>query len=239
MAPFHVTYEAVPDERISDLLTITNAAGFPTPAMSPVGSSDANREQVAEPHSEAGRHPLDEDADLPDIWRSVRKLKAQSYMWPVGREHYRDYTVFVGETDREGAVHVALGVAPGYQSWGRARIHVVAFLTGGSPQIPLAEFIGTDDYAETGDLVAVIRGRGEPKSKKMFGPGDPLPRTYAERFRTALYNDHIRAPGAWSKVALLVHQDQHEAMLNHALLQARRRGDLAQMRPTPKARRSA
>lgn len=83
----------------------------------------------------------------------------------------------------------------------------------------------TDDVAETGDYIAVIRGRGEPKSKKMFGPGDPLPAIY-EEFRTALYSDHIRVPGAWSKIGVLANVNEPEVMLNHALVQARRRGDV-------------
>jgi hypothetical protein len=75
-------------------------------------------------------------------------------------------------------------------------------------------------------VIAVIRGRGEPKSKKMYGPGDPLPTVYQEHFRTALYSDRIRVAGAWAKVAVLAREDEPEAMLNHALVQARRRGDL-------------
>ena len=60
----------------------------------------------------------------------------------------------------------------------------------------------------------------------MFGASDPLPRVYADSFRTALYNDRIRVRGTWAKVGVVAREDEPEVMLNHALTQARRRGDL-------------
>jgi hypothetical protein len=105
-------------------------------------------------------------------------------------------------------------------------MHIVAFLTSGSPQVPLAEFQGTDDFDRSRELIAIIRGQGGPRSKKMFGRDDPLPRVYTEDFRTDLYSDRIRVRGAWAKVGVLARVDEPETMLNHALIQARRRGDL-------------
>jgi hypothetical protein len=160
------------------------------------------------------------------VWRIVREMDGQSYAWPEEREMFAEYRVYAGETEREGTVHIALGKAPRRRAWGSERMHVVAFLTSGPPQTPLAEFQGTDDFDQTREVIAVIRGRGEPKSKKMFGPGDSLPNVYTERFSTVLYSDHIRVSGASSKVAVLAREDEPEALLNHALLQARRRGDL-------------
>ena len=90
----------------------------------------------------------------------------------------------------------------------------------------MVEFLATDDYEETREFIAVIRGRDGAKSKKMYGLGDSLPQVYVERFETVVYRDHIRAPGAWSKMAVLIQEDDTDTMLNHALLQARRRGDL-------------
>ena len=39
-------------------------------------------------------------------------MKGQSYVWPEYREHYDEYRVYAGETNREGTVHIALGKAP-------------------------------------------------------------------------------------------------------------------------------
>ena len=60
----------------------------------------------------------------------------------------------------------------------------------------------------------------------MYGPEDTLPTVYAKSFRTVIYRDRIHAPSAWNKTAVVAHKDDTTAIHNHALLQARRRGDL-------------
>jgi hypothetical protein len=49
---------------------------------------------------------------------------------------------------------------------------------------------------------------------------------YADNFRTVLFRDRINAPRAFSKMAVLAHHGDTDTILNHALLQARRRRDL-------------
>jgi len=99
-----------------------------------------------------------QNADLAENWRLVREREGQSYQWPEERERYSRYRVFTGLTRAEGAVHIGLGETIRKNKWGRDRKYVVAFLSSGSPQRPLAEFVAADDYQETRDLVAVIRG---------------------------------------------------------------------------------
>jgi hypothetical protein len=57
----------------------------------------------------------------------------------------------------------------------------------------------------------------------MYGAGDALPAVYAERFRTQIYNERISYAGAWNKVVLVAREDDDATMLNHALIQSRRR----------------
>ncbi|MDP9345737.1 MAG: hypothetical protein M3P44_08430 [Actinomycetota bacterium] len=57
----------------------------------------------------------------------------------------------------------------------------------------------------------------------MYGVGDALPTVYTEHFRTQIYNERIIYPGAWNKVVVVARADVDEAMLNHALIQSRRR----------------
>ena len=106
-------------------------------------------------------------------------------------------------------------------AWGRDRKYVVAFLSSGSPQEPLVEFVAADDYEQTRELVAVIRG--SDGGRRMYGAGDALPAVYTERFRTEIYNERIIYPGAWNKLVVVAREDDDEAMLNHALIQSRRR----------------
>ena len=57
----------------------------------------------------------------------------------------------------------------------------------------------------------------------MYGTGDALPAVYADRFRTELYNERILYPGVWNKLVVVAREDDDEAILNHALIQSRRR----------------
>jgi hypothetical protein len=211
--PFSVTLERVPDRELGPLLIQLAQAGFDNPIIKPVDADGAAGEGVA-----PARGPR---ADLAEDWRVVREREGQSYQWPEERERYSRYRVFMGVTRAEGAVHIGLGETIRKNKWGRDRKYVVAFLSSGSPQRPLAEFVAADDYEETRELVAVIRG--SDGGRRMYGGGDPLPRVYMERFRTQLYSERVVYPGAWNKVVVVAREDDDETMLNHALIQGRRR----------------
>jgi hypothetical protein len=160
--------------------------------------------------------------DLPDDWRVVRERDGEAtYRWPSGRDRYSPYRVFVGTTRAEGAVQIGLGETIRENKWGRDRKYVVAFLTGGSPQHPLVEFVAADDYVQTRELIAVIRG--SDGGRRMYGAGDSLPAVYTEGFRTQIYSERVDHPGAWNKLAVVAGEDEDRAILNHALIQSRRR----------------
>jgi hypothetical protein len=213
MSPFSVTVQNVPDRELGPLLTQLSEAGFDNPIIKLVGADDASAKVAA--RARAG------PADLPEDWRLVRERAGESYGWPKRRDRYAPYRVFMGTTRAEGAVQVGLGETIRKNTWGRDRKYVVAFLSSGSPQEPLVEFVEADDYEQTRELVAVIRG--SDGGRRMYGAGDALPAVYTERFRTQIYNERITYPGAWNKVVVVAREDDDEAMLNHALIQSRRR----------------
>jgi hypothetical protein len=213
MSPFSVTVRHVPDRELGPLLTLLAQAGFDNPGIKAMGTDIASGEADASMGSA--------NADLPDDWRVVRERDGESYRWPHGRDRYSRYRVFLGTTRGEGAVQVGLGETIRANKRGRDRKYVVAFLSDGSPQQPLVEFAAADDYDQTRELVAVIRG--SDGARRMYGTGDPLPRIYAERFRTQIYSERIIHPGAWNKVVVVAREDDDRAMLNHALIQSRRR----------------
>jgi hypothetical protein len=210
MCPFSVTLEHVPDRELGPLLVQLGRAGFHDPIIRPAGSS----EKAAGPTDRL-------TADLPDEWQLLQERERQSYQWPDSREHYSRYRVFIGTTHAEGAVHIGLGETIREKKWGRDRKYVVAFLSGGSPQQPLAEFVAADDYDETHELVAVIRG--SDGGRRMYGPGDALPGVYEDRFRTQMYSERVVYPGVWNKVVVVAGEDDDATMLDHALTQGRRR----------------
>jgi hypothetical protein len=213
MSPFSVTLLQVPDRELGPLLTQLAQAGFHNPIINPVGGDDAAGAVTASPR---GRM-----ADLPEDWRVVREREGQSYQWPEERDRYSRYRVFMGTARTEGAVQIGLGETIRKNKWGRDRKYVVAFLSSGSPQRPLAEFVGVDDYEETRELVAVIRG--SDGGRRMYGAGDALPGVYKERFRTQMYSERVVYPGVWNKVVVVAHEDDNQTILNHALIQSRRR----------------
>lgn len=213
MSPFSVTVARVPDRELGPLLSQLSRAGFDNPSIAYVGADDTLEH--------AGESSRGASADLPQDWRVVRELKGESYRWPQGRDSYSPYRVFVGTTRAEGAVQIGLGATIRKNRWGRDRKYIVAFLSSGAPQQPLVEFLAADDYDKTHELVAVIRG--SDGGRRMYGVGDPLPTVYTERFRTQLYNERVVYPGVWNKVVVVAHEDDDEMILNHALIQSRRR----------------
>ena len=213
MCPFSVTLEPVPDRELGPLLTRLARAGFDNPVIKPVSGPRQSRHAAA-----SGR---DRTGDLPEDWSVVREREGESYQWPEERDRYSRYRVFMGTTRAEGAVHIGLGETIRKKKWGRNRKYVVAFLSSGSPQQPLAEFVAGDDYEETRELVAVIRG--SDGGRRMYGAGDALPAVYQERFRTQLYSERVVYPGVWNKLVVVAREDDDEAILNHALIQGRRR----------------
>lgn len=213
MCPFSVTLQHVPDRELGPLLMRLAQAGFHSPIITPVGADAGSGEGVA-----PDRGPR---VDLAEDWRLVREREGESYKWPDERDLYTRYRVFLGTTRAEGAVHIGLGETLRKNRWGRDRKYVVAFLSSGSPQQPLAEFVAADDYEETRELLAVIRG--SDGGRRMYGPGDTLPAIYKERFRTQMYSERVVHPGVWNKLVVVAREDDDETMLNHALIQGRRR----------------
>jgi hypothetical protein len=214
MSPFTVTVEHVPDRELGPLLAQLSEAGFARPIVIHAGSDGAAERAARVPARSA-------PSDLPDDWRLLHEREGESYRWPKRRDDYSMYRVFIGTTRGEGAVQIGLGETIRENARGRDRKYVVAFLSGGSPQHPLVEFVAADDFEDTRELVAVIRG--SDGGRRMYGLSDKLPTVYSERFRTQLYNERVMHPGAWNKVVVVAREDDDATMLNHALIQSRRR----------------
>jgi hypothetical protein len=213
MSPFSVTVPNVPDRELGPLLTQLSRAGFDSPIIKSLHTDGAADEADSLDRRRA--------VDLPEGWRLLGEREGESYRWPNGRDRYSPYRVFMGTTRAEGAVQIGLGETIRKNKWGRDRKYVVAFLSGGSPQQPLVEFVAADDYEQTRELVAVIRG--SDGGRRLYGAGDPLPAAYTERFRTQIYNERVVYPGAWNKVVVVAREDENETILSHALIQSRRR----------------
>ena len=213
MCPFSITVHHIPDRELGPLLSRLAEAGFENPVITYDDADDVADNAVAGARVGA--------LDLPEDWRLVRERDGESYRWPNGRDRYKPYRVFMGTTRAEGAVQLGLGETVRKNKWGRDRKYVVAFLSAGAPQQPLVEFVAADDYEKTRELISVIRG--SDGGRRMYGTGDSLPAVYRERLRTQVYNERVVHAGAWNKMVVVAREDDDETILNHALVQSRRR----------------
>ena len=206
--PFSVTLERVPDRELGPLLIQLAQAGR-NPIIKPADADSAAGEG-ADPARGLSAH-------LAEDWRLVQEREGQSYQWPnsasatcatacswctARRRRGSDRTWRDDSQEQVGA-------RPSTSS---------PFLSSGAPQRPLAEFVAADDYEDTRELVAVIRG--SDGGRRMYGAGDALPWVYTEGFRPAVQ----RAGGLSGRLEQghrrRAREDDDQTMLNHALIQA-------------------
>jgi hypothetical protein len=135
--------------------------------------------------------------------------------WPDGSVEEME-TTHLNVEFAGGLIKVAVGRVKGGRyafDEERERVHVVVR---GSVQ---AEFVGTDDYEETGKLVAVLK---KPGGNKHAWSVNDLPTDY-HSFQTEKFADLIRRPGAFGSLGVVVLTGDIEAMAMYGLLRFRDR----------------
>lgn len=158
------------------------------------------------------------DVEFPDQWPVVEVREGEAYQWPnVPLEHYDPFTVFEGTTSR-GSIRLAIGRCQRARVFGRDRLYLITFHITAGGKRPLCEFVEADDYDSTREFVAIIRGNGTGK-RSMYPPASNLPGAY-RRLRIETYSDRIEWRGSYRQLAVVAHEDDAEAMLNHTLIQA-------------------
>ena len=157
--------------------------------------------------------------ELPEEWSLVEEREGESYRWPSGVERYESFRVFEGSTST-GTLRLALAEHAPIELRGGLRKYYVVFLVTAGSKRPLVVFQAADDYEQTQELVAIIRGRDG--GRKMYGAEDTLPEAY-ESFPLEEFNKRIVAPGSLRKLAVVAQEDDATTMLAHGYLQARLR----------------
>lgn len=178
--------------------------------------------------------PLPEVADflqsadgLPSDWRLVETREGESYRWPEGREEYATFRVFEGRTQDDNTVQYAIGQVASLDVWGMERTYFVVFHLGagrGSKQ-PIVVFLAADDYEQSHECVAIIRGKGGGRGQQMFAPGDDLPAAY-DGMRIEVFRDRIQGTSrrrGYDKLAVIARDDDIDTMLRHASIQVQMR----------------
>jgi hypothetical protein len=157
-------------------------------------------------------------------WRKVGTIDNFDHPWPEVHEHYPPMVVYEA-ADNVGLVRFCIGVPRERMPvYGRERGWASVWeVVNGQPREQRAVFVDTDDFAATGERIALISGKdGQPK--KLFEPNDAplLPPVYSG-MRTAVHRTVCSGPYAKNRLGVLATDDEPEVMLNHALAHLRLR----------------
>jgi hypothetical protein len=150
-------------------------------------------------------------------WSKLGDLDDMSQRWPDGNvDTYGSFVVY-GDAAAFPGVRLGLGCA----STPNKDHEVVGFVMGaGSSKRPLTVFFPADDYADSGELLSLIRGKDG--GRRTFSPSDELPIEYAG-FSTDVLGNRIQ--GKWNVRAVLAkdNDEGRRMMLTHTAIQARLR----------------
>ncbi|HVY79097.1 MAG TPA: hypothetical protein VG898_11380 [Solirubrobacterales bacterium] len=200
--PIHLTATI---ELSDDQLSVI-AAHLPIPSA----PSGAPRIPAADP-------AMPSAAELPEEWRLVEEQHGVTYAWPEDTDVYEPFRIYEG-TNAAGTIRFAVGACERTMVRGEEREY---FITGHVAESgafrPIAEFLATDDYEESGETIAIVKGK-EGRAR-MYDPGDELPAAYSA-FRTETYRDRIEKPHSYNKIGIVAGKDDAETMLGHTFIQA-------------------
>lgn len=162
-------------------------------------------------------------SSIPEEFRLIESRKGETYDWPTLHEEYETFDVFEGRSADGDVSMWALGKCLRARVWGRDRQYYIVFWlgSGGGSKQPIAEFLEVDDFSETSEFVAIIRGNGGPRGQRMFSPGDDLPAAY-QGLRIETYRDRVAGTDqlrGWNKLAVVAGEDDSRSMLRHAAIQ--------------------
>jgi len=139
--------------------------------------------------------------------------KEYKHIWPEGHEIFD--AIFFTLNDGKKTIPVIIGFTM-RRVFGKNRRRIVVFVK----RYPQVEFIGTDEFDRTGELVGVIK---RPKSGKHYLYEEDLPIEYFG-FNLVRYKDYINKRGAYNSVAIIVNVSDLSTMLRHAFIQAKWQG---------------
>jgi hypothetical protein len=180
----------------------------------------ANQEPAAAP--EAAGPPEPEATPPPPVEVAWREVEPFSFAWPTtaGADpddvtEYHD-PAFAATVPFQGRhVPVRIGFTD-RQAAGMERKRVNVFLESGSTLVPLVQFVGANDYEETGRLASVIKKEEGPHLR----PGEPIPAEYQDMPR-CVYSEVVVGKNAARSAAVLAHRDDLTLIARHGLIRAR------------------
>jgi hypothetical protein len=177
-------------------------------ALDSLSSSD-------KPHLEEDNRPGVE-IELPDKWKPLRTAHGIEYRWGEDVDVYDPFITYEGLTSKGKAV-LAIGKCQRTRTHGRDRIYYIVINIGPEGGMrPIAEFLATDDYEDTGEVIAIIKGK--EGTGRQFDTAEELPPIY-RNWETVTYRDRVDYPSSYLKQGLVCSEDDFTTMLNHSLAQ--------------------
>ena len=148
-------------------------------------------------------------------WRAATPFE---FRWPDGKlEHY--HSAFEADvTAGDKQQHVVIGYGE-RQAAGKERRRVVVFFGVPPRLVPVVEFTGTDDHAQTRRVASIIKDRSGHHVRQL----EQLPPEY-QTMSVAIYSDVVVGPNAARSVAVVVAEDERDVMARHALIRGGYKG---------------
>lgn len=154
---------------------------------------------------------------IPDEWRLVEERHGVTYSWPEETDVYEPFRVYEG-VGAAGTIRLAIGACERTMVRGEGREYLITGHVAESGAFrPIAEFLATDDHERSGEMIAIIKGKGG--TARMYDPTDELPEVYSA-FSTETYRDRVDKPHSYNKLGIVAGKDDAETMLGHTYFQA-------------------
>jgi len=164
----------------------------------------------------AETRPPAAEIELPEEWQLVGEDSGVRYTWGEDHDIYDPFLTYEGWTS-QGKARLAVGKCHRTRTHGRNRIYYIVVNIGPEGGMrAIAEFLATDDYDDTGEVIAIIKGK--ECSGRQFASADELPSIYRD-WNTVTYRDRVDYPGSYLKQGLVCDERDAETMLNHSLTQ--------------------
>ena len=156
-------------------------------------------------------------------WRLADERTGETYSWPEGLDEYETFRIFDCTTAPLGQYAVGKVTNVKNEYWGQLRPYFVVFKlgAGGGSKQPIAVFVAADDFEQTADYIAVIRGAGGKRGQRMFPPDQAPPQAY-EGLSVVTFRDRIAGTQRFSgfnRLAVAANEEDAETMLRHAAIQ--------------------
>lgn len=162
---------------------------------------------------------------FPQVEIAWQQIDPFAFQWPktagIDPDDVTEYhdPAFAAAVPFQGRrVPVRIGFTDRFAA-GMERKRVNVFLEAGSALIPLVQFVGTNDYEETGRFASVVK----KEDGSHLRPGEPVPAEYRDMPR-CVYSEVVVGKNAARSVAVLAHRDDLTLMARHGLIRARWKG---------------